>query len=78
MTSERGTVKSNVVKCFVALQITISPSIIAKKYAIALRNAQDVPVDVGDKIEMELPDFADHERLKRWMSMGKKNDFNGS
>jgi hypothetical protein len=36
----------------------------AKNFASAVREADDVPVDVGDEIEMNLPDFADDERIK--------------
>lgn len=37
----------------------------AKKYAQALRDAQNIPVEVDEKIEMSLPKFADHARIKR-------------
>lgn len=46
----------------------LSPNL-AKLYSSALRKAADIPVDVGDKIEMSLPDFADEERIKRWIEM---------
>lgn len=42
----------------------LSPTL-AKLYSSALRAAADIAVDVSDKIEMELPDFADELRIKR-------------
>jgi hypothetical protein len=37
----------------------------AKLFAGALKKAENVPVDVTDTIEMNLPDFADCERMKK-------------
>lgn len=37
----------------------------AKIFANLLTNAENIPVDVSDTIEVELPDYADNERLKR-------------
>lgn len=45
--------------------IKISAINLAKQYADTLRNAANDPVDVGDSIEMMLPDFAEHERIRR-------------
>lgn len=38
---------------------------IAKKFADDLRNAANIPVDLGDKIEMVLPSYANHEKIRR-------------
>jgi hypothetical protein len=37
----------------------------AKLFANALKKAENVPVDATDTIEMNLPDFADCERMKK-------------
>lgn len=36
----------------------------ASFYASAMRNAENIPVDVGDQIFMKLPDFAESKRIK--------------
>ena len=37
----------------------------AKKYSQALRDAANIPVDIGDDIVMKLPAFADDDRIIR-------------
>ena len=37
----------------------------ARNFGISLKNADKIPVDVSDTIEMELPDYADTKRLKK-------------
>lgn len=41
--------------------------ILAQMYATTIRNGHDIPVDAGGQIEMKLPDFADHERIKKFV-----------
>lgn len=63
MTSERG---EQVLIAGILIKIQSFALIFAaQKYAESLRRGANVPVDVGDEIEMSLPDFADHERIRR-------------
>lgn len=39
--------------------------ILAENYAACIKDGHAVPVDAGEEIEMNLPDFADHERIKK-------------
>lgn len=38
---------------------------LARKFADGLRNAANIPVDLGDKIEMSLPSYANHDKIRR-------------
>jgi len=38
---------------------------LAKKYAELLRNAANIPIEVDDNVPMRLPDYVDHEKIRR-------------
>lgn len=40
---------------------------LAKNYASAIRSSLNIPVDIGDQIEMKLPDFAEPDRIKSYV-----------
>lgn len=44
---------------------SITKIILAENYMSLLRNGDDDPVDVGESIDMRLPDFHNAERIKR-------------
>lgn len=37
----------------------------AQTFAVTVKNADGAPVDKSDQIEMKLPPYADHERIKK-------------
>lgn len=47
----------------------------ARKFAESLRNAADIPIDIDDKIGLKLPDYADHDRIRRVQNTFKQNYF---
>lgn len=39
--------------------------ILAKKYAESLRKAADIPINIDNKVPLSLPDYADHDKIRR-------------
>ena len=62
MNVDRGQGLNEIVCVVLSLILFSNP---AKIFANALMNADKIPVDVSDTIEMEMPDYADDERLKK-------------
>lgn len=39
--------------------------ILAKKYAESLRKAADIPIEIDENVPLRLPDFVDHDKIRR-------------
>lgn len=47
----------------------------AKKYAELLRNAANIPIEVDDNVPLRLPDYVDHEKIRRAQHVFRENFF---